>query len=819
MFNLREYRKDQRRLFEKLPWGALVAPGVVLNKDGSFQRTFKYRGPDLDFATKTELVSTVSRINNVFKRFTGGWVLYADAHRVKSMQYPRSAFPDILTSMMDEERRIHFEKGNHYESHYYLTLVYLPPTDKQGKLKEMLLKRNQMKEETSYEEHKNSFRVEAIRVFRLLAEILPEITELSSDETLTYLHSCISPKRHFVKTPKVPLYLDAVLADTPFLGGIEPKLGKHHLRTISIAGFPEVAQPGLLDNLNRLNFEYRWTTRYIPLDKQDALSVINSYRRKWFANRQSAFQMLQSVFTNSQSSLENSDAVKKSQDSDLAAQEVAADIVSYGYYTMTITVMDESEKRVEKMVRAIEETINSKGFVTITEDINTQDAWFGSLPGLCRANVRRPILNTLNLIDLFPLSALWAGPEANRHLNGPPLIYTQTSGNTPFRFDLHTSGDVGHTLIVGPTGMGKSVILALMAAQARRYPNAQTFFFDKGGSIRALAAGVRGDFFDLGQEGEGAISFQPLAKIDNPNELEWAHEWILQLLENEKLEITPGVKHAMWEALASVQASPPELRTMSTLYAHTMEEKLRQALYNYTSEGPYGRLFDSKKETMTYNRFQVFEMETLISHKESVVQTTLQYLFHRLESYFQSGVPTFLFLDEAWTYLDNPTFVAKIREWLKVLRKKNVAVIFATQSLADIAHSPIAPAIIESCMTKVYLPNPIAKEETTQPIYRSFGLNDKEIDILSMAIGKRQYYFKSSKGNRVFEFALDQCPLALAYCGASSTEDQQMVQHLLATYGKDSFNEYWLRYKNLPEIAKIYQETKVMQLQENQKFG
>lgn len=804
MYNLREFRKHQNRLVDRLPWGDLIAPGVILNKDGSFQKTFRYRGPDLDSATRNELVATVSRINNIFKRFSGGWVLYADAHRIKSQEYPHSVFPDTLTAMIDEERRAYFEKGHHYESHYYLTIQHLPPTDQQGWLKEFLLKRDAAREKISYQEHKKLFCIEAARVFRLLAEVVPEIQELSDDETLTYLHSCISTKRHAIQTPKIPMYLDALLTDTPFLGGIEPKLGKKHLRTICIKGFPDVVRPGFLDNLNRLNFEFRWTTRYIPMDKQDALQSINTYRRKWYANRLGVWAILRSMFTNETSHLQDTDAVKKSGDSDEAAQEVAADAVSYGYYTMTITVMHESEKRVETMVRAIEETINSLGFVTITEDINCVDAWFGSIPGLCRANIRRPLLSSLNFVNLFPLSALWAGPERNKHLNGPPLMYTQTSGNTPFRFDLHNTGDVAHTLVVGPTGAGKSVFLSLICAQSRRYPNMQTFFFDKGGSVRALTAGVGGDFYDLGQEGENSVSFQPLANIDKPNELEWAHEWILLLLENEKVEVTASVKHTIWEALASVKASPRELRTMSTLYTHTMDEECQQALYNYTKDGPYGRLFDADHDTIQYNRFQVFEMESLISYKQSAVQPTLQYLFHRLDAHFQEGIPSFLVLDEAWVFLDNPNFAAKIKEWLKVLRKKNVAVLFATQSLSDIVNSPIAPAIIESCKTKIYLPNSMARDETVYPVYQSFGLNEREIEILSIAIAKKHYYFKSEKGNRLFEFALDQCPLALAYCGASSPEDQQVVQDILARYGKDAFNEHWLRHKQLLQYAELF---------------
>ena len=109
--------------------------------------------------------------------------------------------------------------------------------------------------------------------------------------------------------------------------------------------------------------------------------------------------------------------------------------------------------------------------------MNALEAWFGSLPGHVYANVRQPPISTLNLAHLIPLSAVWAGAERDEHFAGAPLLYAKTEGSTPFRFSLHV-GDVGHCLVVGPTGAGKSVLLALMALQFRRYKGSQIFAFD-----------------------------------------------------------------------------------------------------------------------------------------------------------------------------------------------------------------------------------------------------------------------------------------------------------------------------------------------------
>jgi len=803
MFNLREYRNRPDRLSDFLPWAALIAPGVVLNKDGSFQKTFRFRGPDLASATRSELISITVQMNNVLKRLSGGWAIFAESQRVVSQEYPESKFPDLISLMIEEERKGFFSSGKHYENNYYFTLLYLPPQEASDRFEKWIIQRDQEREKETYAAHLKTFLTEADRIFTLFKELMAEAEPLDDEETLTYLHSCVSPKRHRVRVPEIPMYLDAILADTPLIGGMEPRLGKHHLRVVSVMGFPGSSIPGILDNLNRLNFEYRWVTRFLPLDKMDALQEVNRYRKQWFAKRKGVMTLIRETVSQSESAMVDSDALNKSLDADAAAQELGDDLVSYGYFTAAVVVWDEDGTAVERKVRAIEKTINSLGFTVITETLNAVDAWLGSLPGHCRANVRRPLFSSLNLAHVFPLSAIWAGPQSNAHLNGPVLMYTQTPDGTPFRLSLHV-GDVGHTMIVGPTGAGKSVLLATLAVQFRRYPNAQVYFFDKGGSCRALTAGVGGDFYDLADEDADTLSFQPLANIDDDNERSWAAEWIYDILRGENVEITPDVKKLVWTALSSLATSPKEQRTITGLSLLIQDNGLRQALEPITINGAFGKLFDATFDNLDYGSWQCFEMEKLMN-TPAAVPPTLSYLFHKLEQRF-TGKPTMMILDECWLFLDNPIFAAKIREWLKVLRKSNVSVVFATQSLQDVACSPIAPVIAESCHTKIYLPNSNAGDERTAETYRTFGLNSREIEIISMATAKRQYYYKSTYGSRLFELALG--PVALAYCAASSKEDQLMVKRLLAEKGLESFNEHWLKYKNLHHEAGVYQELK-----------
>jgi type IV secretion system protein TrbE len=799
MLRIGEYRERADRLADHLPWAALVAPGVVLNKDGSFQRTLRFRGPDLESATEAELVSTSARVNNVLRRLGSGWALFFDAERREALGYPESRFPDPASWLVDKERQASFEgEREHYESLYHLTLVWLPPADAQATAERALIERSAADRGRDWREALGQFVAETNRALDLLSGFMPEVRALGDEETLTYLHGTVSPKRHPVAVPETPVYLDALLVDTPLAGGLEPMLGGLHLRTVTLLGFPAMSRPGLLDALNHQDFGYRWVTRFIALDKAEATRALTRLRRQWFNKRKSVTALLREVMYNQPVQLTDSDADNKVADADLALQALGQDYVSFGFLTTTITVADENAAAADEKVRAVERVVNGLGFTAKRERLNAVEAWLSSLPGHVYANVRQPLLHTLNLAHLMPLSSVWAGPARNEHLDGPPLLFAQTSGSTPFRLSTHV-GDVGHMLVVGPTGAGKSVLLALLAIQFRRYEGARVYLFDKGWSARAATLAMGGTHLALGSgdAGEGALAFQPLRRIDLAPQRGWAAEWIAALLEHQKVLVTPEVKDALWSALGSLASAPPGERTLTGLLLLLQSNALKAALQPYTLEGPFGALLDAAEDRLALADVQCFETETLMG-QAGAVMPVLTYLFHRLEERFD-GSPTLLVLDEAWVFLDNPLFAARIREWLKVLRKKNVAVVFATQSLADVAESSIAPAIIESCPQRIFLPNDRAVEPQARAAYHRFGLNDRQIELIARATPKRDYYLQSRRGNRLFDLGLG--PIALAFCGASDPASQRRIDHVLAEHGGAGFARAWLEERGLDWAA------------------
>lgn len=802
MMNLTEYRRTSTRLADYLPWAALVGEGVVLNKDGSFQRTARFRGPDLDSAVQAELVAVAGRLNNAFRRLGSGWAIFVEAMRAPARDYPESTFPDPASALVDAERRAMFaEEGGHHESRYYLTFLYLPLAEDASRSERFLYEGRERGGDANAREQLQGFIDRTARVLALLDGFMPECAWLDDADTLTYLHATVSTNRHRVRVPETPIYLDALLSDQPLTGGLEPMLGHAHLRVLTIVGFPSATTPGILDELNRLAFPYRWSTRAILLDKVDATRLLTRIRRQWFAKRKSIATILKEVMTNEASVLVDTDAANKAADADEALQELGADIAGQAYVTATLTVWDEDPRIADEKLRLAEKVIQGRDFTAMPETVNAVEAWLGSLPGHAYANLRQPPISTLNLAHMIPLSAVWAGPERDEHLAAPPLLFGKTEGSTPFRYSLHV-GDVGHTMVVGPTGAGKSVLLALMALQFRRYAQAQIFAFDFGGSIRVATLAMGGDWHDLGgglTDGvEDSVTLQPLARIHDVPERAWAGDWIANILRREGVTIDPTAREYLWAALTSLASAPVEERTMTGLSVLLQSQDLKRALQPYSVGGPYGRLLDAESERLGNASVQAFETEDLIG--TGAASAVLAYLFHRIEAQLD-GRPTLLIIDEGWLALDDQGFAGQLREWLKTLRKKNASVVFATQSLSDIDNSTIAPAIIESCQTRILLPNERAIEPQITAIYRRFGLNDRQIEILARATPKRDYYCQSRAGNRLFELALGE--VALAFCGASSKADHAALEKLLAEHGREQFSDAWLRARDIGWAADL----------------
>jgi len=807
---LNEFRTKAYGLPDLLPWAALVDDGVVLTKAGGFITGFWYSGPDLDSATPSELGNMAARINASLK-LGDGWIVNVDAVRAAAPGYAvQGAFPDRTTRLIDDVRRKSHE-GVHagYTSHFALTVTWFPKSDMANKTSDMFVEgrakgtasRNLERFQAGIREIQS--RLSGIVRIRKMADTVDEVTGDVTSELLGFLEYCVTGTLRPFRMAEVPMYLDAVLGRHDFVTGFEPRIGKKHVVALAIDGFPGSSFPGILDFLSRLPIAYRWSNRFIFLDPNQAEKVINGYRSKWAQKRKSMMNVVREQSGGAATHI-NLDADGMANDAVAAIAEANSGQVRFGYYSSVILLSDENPDLLIETAREVKKIIENKGFGCRIEDLNAVEAYLGSMPGDTKANVRRPIINTMNLSHLLPFTAVWAGPEKHPcpfyPANSAPLLYAKTDGSTPFRLTLH-AGDLGHTAIIGPTGSGKSTLLATLVAQQFRFPNAQVFAFDKGYSMLPLCWAAGGQHYDVA--GENSLAFCPLGRINEPAEQAWAADWIESMVIMQGVTVTPRDRDDIYKALVNLGQSTTEQnhRTLTNYVAVIQSEHLRDALRYYTLEGAVGHLLDAESDGLGEDSFQVFEMEHLMNLGDKALLPVLTYLFHRIEQRFK-GQPTLLILDEAWVMLGHPVFRAKIREWLKVLRKANVACVFATQSLSDLAKSGISDVIFESCPTKILLPNPEAMTENSQPFYRQIGLNTRQIQILSTATPKRQYYVIHPDGRRLFELGLSGAELAFA--GASGKEDVARIRELRHVFS-DAWPAQWLRERGQSEAAAMWE--------------
>lgn len=815
MLRLRDYETNRQRLSDWLPWAALVAPGVVLQKDRLFQKSIAFRGPDLGSASRHELRIGAARLNNALKRLGSGWAFFSEAQRYATNEYIESRWDNPVGWLVDEERRGHHQaQGAHFDSSYYATFTWLAPMESAKTTEALFINDpNRVQQNASYDAGRDlaHFMRVVTDLIGIMESCFAVVHALTDDETITYLHACVSTHRHPMVAPPIPMYLDALLTDDVLQTGEIAVLGNRFLMTASINGFPDEGLPGILDALNHLDVEYRWATRFICLDKADAEAELTKYRRKWYSKRKGFLTLIKETMSGQPSPLVDTDADLNALDADVALQELATDQVAFGYYTSTITVWDDALERCEATMDRIVKVINQRGFAVRIETSNAFQAWLSSLPGHVYANVRRPLLNTLNLAHVFPLSAVWSGAPYDENLGAKfdspyPLMRCDAVGGTPFRLSLNV-GDVGHTAVFGPTGAGKSTLLSMLALQWLRYRGARVVFFDKELSSRAATMAVGGAIYIPGDP-ERPVAFQPLADIDQSGTLQWAAEWLELIMDLQHVTLKPEQKIELTRTLQVLASSPQAQRTLTGFAQLVQDAEIRAALTPYTT-GAYGQIFDADHDALTEAAWMLIEMGALMKLGDAAILPALAYLFRKVQRGFGQGAPTLLILDEAWKFLSHAYFKNQFLEWLKTLRKEDVYVVFATQELEDALDSGIASSILAACQTKIFLPNREAANPSTKAAYVKCGLTDAEIETLQLATPKRDYFYRSPLGRRLFDLRLG--PIARCFAARSGDVEQTKLDTIEAEVPRARWAHALLAERGLPWAVSLLDEFEAAQ--------
>jgi type IV secretion system protein VirB4 len=819
MLPLAQFKSQAPGMPDLLNYAGLMAEGVVQGKDGSLIAGFFFRGEDSASATEAKQNYVMAMVNKYLHRFDAGWNIWIDAARLPSSEYPaanKSFFPDPITALIDAERREMFEQPNtHFETEYALIFQYLPPRSGTTKIAERFYNDDTTTENTlgdrllaEFEKIISDF-ADGLHTWLGLRRmgstyITVDGKQYVSDQLVNYLHFALTGEAVALRIPSNPMFMDFWLGIPDMTTGNIPKVGNKFVMCVAIDGFPSESHPGILAVLDTLPIAYRWSTRFIFENQLSAVLSLKRLRRKWDQKKRG---FTQQVLRTSNGPIDI-DAVAMTQEIDQALGDANSGLIAQGYYTSVVVLMHENRGLLERQAAYVKKEIERNGFGARVETTNTVEAWHGSLPGHSYPNVRRVPMHTLHLANLMPLSGIWTGLEENPcpfyPAGSPPLLYAVTTGSTPFKVNAHVS-DNGHVAVFGPVGTGKSTVLSFFAAQFRRYPRATITAFDKGRSMYALCSAVGGHHYDIGNDEvskDRALVLCPLSDLDSEKDILWAQEWIedcYMLQSKDKHQrFTPTQRARVTSALNGMSREK-EGRSLTDFVHTVQDEDIRDSMAHYAEGGAMGHLLGGSTSIAEDSSFVVYEIDELMKLGDENVIPVLRCLFRRFERSL-TGQPAMLILDEAWMVFRHPVFREHLRKWWKELRKQNCSVVVATQSLSDAVQSGLLDVLIEQCSTKIMLPNNEADSHGTKDhpgpheFYTMFGLNEQEIELLKNAEYKKEYYYKSDLGRRLFDLKLG--PLALSFVAVSDKDTLRAVRACEDEHGKE-WPLHWLKQRGV----------------------
>ncbi len=776
---------------DHLLWGLPLADDrTLLNVDGSLSTGWSVSCPDYMSCTDSQLVDIGRTVNQAFLPLVDRWLLNYDVLRVPAPDYPPAgAFPDPVTFHLDDERRGQFNAAGHnFISRQVIVATFSPPPPVYDRTYNFFVDQPRPTQAPDWRRSLAKFREGAERLEQKLARVF-ELTPLAIDDLASHLRSCLTGRLEPISVPREGIALRDLLATDDFIGGFQPRYGSENLRMVAITGFPAAPGNDAFEPFHSIAFPCRSSHRIFPLSRRIGESILSRHRLLWFnKGRGLSRRATAEVFSDAH-------AGDMARDAADALTEVASGSTRYAAYTWTLVVTEPDPGIADQKARNLAERFSAQGFPTAIETLNAPAAFLGSLPAHGRHNLRLPLISLRNIADLLGTTSPHLGapycPSALYPPESPPILWAITEETTPYRLHL-IHDNVPHGLILGMTRAGKSVLLGLLALQALRWQDSQVFLFDVDYSSAFLALAASGRHYDIA--GDGAeVHFQPLARIHEPAEAQWALGWLLQLLQLQSLEPASKVERDLQQALELLAHEPQNHRTLTLLQSYAQLDEVKDALRPYTASGAHGTLLDASHDGLLTGRLQVFEMTHVMrSNDKSITVPVLLYLFHRIEQRLSHGRPSHIFIEEAWLPLLDTGFAAQIDSWLRRLAKLNAGVWLVTQSPQEVVAAPNAKVVLDSCISRILLPDAHAADSGSRDLYERLGLNAKEIHLLSRAEPRRHYLHSTPSGSRLFELALDRFALALLTPRPGKTVLQmyQMARRRQSTDGDAWFSHY-----------------------------
>ncbi|APE27853.1 VirB4 family type IV secretion/conjugal transfer ATPase [Aurantiacibacter gangjinensis] len=734
---------------DRLPYARLVDSDVLELRDGSLMAALQV--PGLLFETEdTDALNAHAATREVMLRsnLDARFVLYHHVIRRRVSVELEARFDDPLSAHIDRRWQEKLSSGSLFVNDQFITLIRRPARGKAGLAEKLGKKLRRGRQDDGVDPKdlrslRGALQALAAGLTEYDAQVLGDYTGATgavNNELLELLSAIYNGEMRPVRRPDEDVDVGNMLPYRRASFGLDAMEmrgsgGADYAAILSLKDYPDTTSPGLLDAMLRMPHEMIVCESFAPQERQTAREKIDL-----------AIRRLKSA---------DEDAQAERADMMAARDELGAGSVGFGDHHLTVLVRESSLPRLDDASAAVAASLADTGAIAVREDTNLEPAFWGQFPGNEQYLVRRAMISTANMASFGSLHGMALGQAEGNHW-GEAVTLLQTTSSTPFFFNFH-HGDLGNFSVIGPSGSGKTVVMNFLAAQAQKF-KPRTILFDKDRGAELFIRGIGGTY-DRIRSGE-PTGFNPLALPDTPANRGFLRDWLSVMLQADGPEESATIAAAV-DAAYSNDPSLRRLRYFKELVSGARRPQagdLADRLSAWIDDGEHGWLFDNKTDRLDLStRVMGFDMTALLENPK-LRTPVMMYLFHRIDERLD-GQPTMVLIDEGWKALDDEVFAARIRDWLKTLRKRNALVGFATQSARDALDSRISTALVEQTATMVFMPNARARAED---YCEGFGLTEHELSLIkSLPAHSRCFLVRQPDASVVVRLDLSGAPEVL----------------------------------------------------------
>ena len=712
-----------------IPYKCHWNSNTIITTKNELVRVIKIKGFAFETADDIDVDLKKNARNNLLKGMaSGNFSLYFHSVRRKEKGFPDGEMPDNFSQRVNKEWAAKHSDQKTFVNEHYLTIIRGADNSAAAILEQMAKKIQHTADKNSWENFmRESFdELEEMteRILNGFSNYGAELLDLEESESgitsqllefLSFLANCgysspvgVPLGRISNHLPVSRLYFGNKSIEAQHPNGVK------YAGIVAIKEYRPSTNAGVFDGFMQMPFELVISQSFSFVNRMVAISSMQLQQRRLVQSEDVAVSQIQEI--------------------DQALDSAMSGEFAFGQHHMTVLCIEDTPKSLESALSLSIVELSNSGITGVRERMNLEPAFWAQLPGNADYMARRSTVNTFNIASFASFHNYPSGKRKKNHWGDAVTVLNTVSG-TPYFFSFHVR-DVGHTMIIGPTGAGKTVLLNFLCAQAQKFKG-RLFFFDKDRGAEIFIRAIRGRY--MTPTAARPSGFNPFQLEDSNENRSFLVEFLKALVSTSDAPLPAHEIDRINEAVNGNYKLPKEQRRLRNLAAFMGlggPGTLAGRLSMWHSNGSHAKLFDNAEDQIDFESARSFgiEMANILQDKVSIGPVLL-YLFHRIQSSLH-GDPTMIVLDEAWALIGNPVFAPKIKDWLKVLRKLNTFVVFATQSVEDAAKSSISDTLVQQTATQIFLPNLRAT-----PIYRDvFMLSEREFNLVKTTDPSTRYF-------------------------------------------------------------------------------